>query len=193
MERELREANTRRTQRQYEAERRTLQRAIGQAPDSIIVTDRDGIIVYANPAMETISGYSKDELIGQKPSLFKSHHHDLRYYENLWQTVLRGEVWRGAIINKRKDGSFWNAESAISPVWDGEGRLVNFVCTGRDTTQEQTLQNQLEQSQRLSSLGTLAAGIAHDFNNLLMPILGYVELAKEHSGSAASLQKDLSI
>jgi len=193
IERELRETHTRRTHRRYEAERRTLLRAIGQAPDSIVVTDREGVIIYVNPATEAISGYNNAELVGQKPSIFKSDHHDTRYYENLWQTILRGEVWRGALVNKRKNGSLWNAESAISPVWDGEGKLVNFVCTGRDTTHEHLLQHQLEQSQRLTTLGTLAAGIAHDFNNLLMPILGYVELAKEHSGLDGSLRKDLEI
>lgn len=193
IERELREAEIRRTQRVYEEERRRLHMAISQSPDAILITDPEGNIVYVNPALEAISGYSVDELTGQNPRIFKSDWHDAAFYKAIWDSLTRREIWRGLFVNKRKDGRFWEAEASITPVMDLEGRLVNYVCTQRDVTHERLLQSQLEQSQRLEVIGVLAAGIAHDFNNILMPILGHAEMGLNREALSPALHRDLEV
>jgi PAS domain S-box-containing protein len=177
IEREMRATMARRIQRNYEEERRRLHMAINQSPDAVLITDQEGAIVYANPALEAISGYPLAELLGHNPRLFKSNRHDANFYRVLWDTLKKGETWRGIFVNRRKDGQFWEAEASIAPVLDPEGRLVNYVCSQRDITHERLLQSQLEQAQRLEAIGVLAAGIAHDFNNILTPILARAEMS----------------
>jgi PAS domain S-box-containing protein len=176
IEREVRETETRRAQRAYEEERRHLQMAISQSPDAVVITDPKGAIIYANPALESISGYSLAELMGQNPRIFKSGRQDAAFYQQVWDALMRRQIWRGRFVNKRKDDQFWEAEASIAPVVDKAGYLVSYVCTQRDVSRERLLQTQLEQSQRLEAIGLLAAGLAHDFNNILMPILCHSEM-----------------
>jgi PAS domain S-box-containing protein len=129
-----------------------------------------------NPAFEVVSGYSRDEVMGRNPQIWKSGQHDRLFYKELWDTISRGGVWKGQIVNKRKDGALFTEEATISPVRSADGEIVNFVAVKRDITQEIQLRKQLIQAQKLESIGTLAGGIAHDFNNLLQVVLGYSEM-----------------
>jgi len=165
------------TQRkQSEEDRLRLATAVEQAAEGITVTDADGIIAYANPAFERTTGYSRLESVGQNHSILKSGQHDDGFYRNLWETITGGRVWRGHLVNKKKDGSIFEEEATISPIKDDSGNIVNFVAVKRDVTKEVTLQRQLLQAQKMEAVGTLAGGIAHDFNNLLQVMLGYSEL-----------------
>lgn len=165
------------TQRkEADAERSRLVTAVEQAGESIFITDPKGTILYVNPAFEVTSGFSREEAIGQKPSLLKSGKHDKAFYEDLWSTLLRGDVWRGQIVNKRKDGTLYEENATVSPIRDETGTIVNFVAVKRDVSAELILQKQLLQAQKMEAIGTLAGGIAHDFNNLLQAILGYADL-----------------
>ena len=172
-----------------EGERRQvlLATAIEQAAESVVITGTDGTIAYVNPAFERITGYTYDEAIGRNPSMLKSGRHDKAFYQALWETILRGEVWEGRIINKKKDGSLYEDEGSISPVRDEHGDIVLFVAVTRDVTNEVRLERQLRQAQKMEALGTLAGGVAHDFNNFLVAIVGHGELAQESlsEGSAA--------
>ena len=161
--------------RSEEAQRR-LATAVEQSAEAIVVTDTAGNIQYVNPAFERISGYTRDEAIGQNPKLLKSGEHDQMFYRNLWDTIKRGQVWTGRFINKRKDGSLYHEDSTISPVRDSGGKIINFVAVKRDITEQLALSRQLLQAQKMEAIGTLAGGIAHDFNNLLQVTLGYSEL-----------------
>jgi two-component system, cell cycle sensor histidine kinase and response regulator CckA len=106
----------------------------------------------------------------------KSGEHDQEFYSNLWATITRGEVWKGRIVNKKKDGGVYHEEMTISPVRDSGGKITNFVAVKRDITEHLELARQLLQAQKMEAIGTLAGGIAHDFNNLLQVTLGYSEL-----------------
>jgi PAS domain S-box-containing protein len=161
--------------RSQEAQRR-LATAVEQAAEAVVITDVSGTIEYVNPAFERISGYKREEVIGQNPKLLSSGEHDRLFYERLWNTINKGDVWVGRFINKRKDGSLYHEDSTISPVRDSTGKIINFVAVKRDMTEHLELSKQLLQAQKMEAIGTLAGGIAHDFNNLLQVTLGYSEL-----------------
>jgi two-component system cell cycle sensor histidine kinase/response regulator CckA len=161
-----------------EEERARLSSAIEQAAESVIITDANALVLYVNPAFERITGYSREEAVGQNPRILKSGQHDARFYRAMWETLLEGETWTGHLTNKRKDGSLFEEDVAISPVRDGTGAVVNYVAVKRDVTQEKQMEHQLRQAQKMESLGQLAGGIAHDFNNVLGVILGSLELLK---------------
>jgi PAS domain S-box-containing protein len=163
--------------KQAQEERDRLSTAIEQAAESVFITDRDGIIQYINPAFERLTGYSRKDAIGQNPRILKSGKHDALFYKKMWDTITRGDAWHGRLINKKKDGSLYEAVATISPVSDTSGKIINFVSIKRDITHEIELEKQLIQSQKMEAIGTLAGGIAHDFNNILAAIMGCAELA----------------
>lgn len=162
--------------RKAEEERVRLGTALEQAAESIVITDLTGMILYVNPAFEKVSGYSRREAIGHKPGLLKSGHHDAAFYQQLWATVHRGEVWRGHFVNKRKDGQLFEEEATISPVRNASGKIDHFMAIKLDVTRERALESQFRQSQKMEAIGQLAGGVAHDFNNILTSILMQVEL-----------------
>ncbi|MEW6137761.1 MAG: PAS domain S-box protein [Thermodesulfobacteriota bacterium] len=159
--------------KRIEEERSRLMIAIEQAAQAIVITDPEGTIQYVNPYFTTVTGYGHDEAIGQNPRILKSGKHDVKFYREMWDTLLRGEVWKGHFVNKKKDGTLFEEEATISPVKDPFGSIVSYVAVKRDVTERVHLEKQLRQAQKMEAIGTLAGGIAHDFNNILQIILGY--------------------
>jgi two-component system, cell cycle sensor histidine kinase and response regulator CckA len=164
-----------RARRSEEAQRR-LSTAIEQASEGVLITDPQGIVQYVNPALEKITGYRRDELIGRTPGILKSGEHDAAFYRHLWGTIRAGKTWSGHFTNRRKDGQLYQEEATISPVRDASGQIANFVAVKRDITEQLRLSSQLFQAQKMEAVGTLAGGVAHDFNNILQVVLGYSEL-----------------
>ena len=164
-------------EKRREDERARLVTAMEQSDESVIITDPDGLMLYVNPAFERVSGYSSAEVLGRKPRMLRSGAHEPAFYEHLWQSISRGEIWHGLFINRRKDGSIYEEQAAISPVRNEEGRIINYVALKRDVTNERRLERQLRQAQKMEAIGQLAGGVAHDFNNLLQVIGGYTEMA----------------
>jgi len=159
-----------------------LSTVIEQATEIIIITDPKGVIQYVNPAFETVTGYSWEEVIGQNPRILKSGKHDRSFYEDMWRTITEGRVWKGRVTNKRKNGTLYEEDATISPIRNRAGGIDNFVGVKRDVTREVILENQLAQAQKMESIGTLAGGIAHDFNNILSAIIGYTEIGLLETG-----------
>jgi two-component system, cell cycle sensor histidine kinase and response regulator CckA len=167
------------TERKRAEERQArLSRVVEQTSDSIVITDPQGTITYVNPAFESISGYSRDEVIGQNPRVLKSGHQDAAFYKRMWDALSRGEVWKGRLVNRRKDGVLFQEDATIGPVRDASGQVVSYVAAKRDITNEMKLERQLMQAQKMEAIGRLAGGVAHDFNNLLGVILGYGEMTR---------------
>ena len=177
--------------KQQKRELQRLQTAIEQTSETVVITDSEGTIQYINPAFEKLTGYTADEAIGNNPSILKSEKHPTSFYENMWLTLKRGEVWRSNLINKKKDGSLFEEEASISPVLNAEGQIINFIAVKRDVSKEVILEQQLRQAAKMEAIGTLTGGIAHDFNNILTGILGYTQLMQTKAAACDPIQKDL--
>ncbi len=156
--------------------------ALQSAANSIVITDRDGDIVFVNAAFTQLTGYSPEEAIGKNPRILKSGRSPLSFYKELWNTITAGSVWHGQLVNKRKNGTLYDEEMTITPVRDEKREVSHFIAIKSDISERKRLQEQLIQSQKMESIGVLAAGIAHDFNNVLGIILGHATLM-EHIGS----------
>ncbi len=170
---------TDRVQEAYERERLTA--AIDQAGEAILITDINGVITYANPAVYATSGYSHADVIGHTPSIFRSGETPNEVYQQLWNTILSGNTWKGRLVNHRRDGSLYTEDVTISPVRDSNQAITHFVAVKRDITAELQMEERYQHAQRLESVGRLAGGVAHDFNNMLGAIIGYADLALKRS------------
>ncbi|MGO9118404.1 MAG: PAS domain S-box protein [Desulfomonilaceae bacterium] len=159
-----------------EETQRRLATVVQQASEAVVIMDANNKVQYVNPAFEKITGYSLDDVIAQTPKIWKEAAHDDLLYQRIWETVSSGEVWRGQLTNRRKDGTSYLEDVTVSPVRDTSGQIINYVAIKRDISREVQLQQQLLQSQKMEAIGTLAGGIAHDFNNLLTVVMGYSEL-----------------
>lgn len=120
--------------------------ALQAAADAIMITDNHGRICWVNSAFSRLTGYAPEEVIGQNPRIFKSGQHDEEFYRHLWQTVLDGKVWRSEIIDRRKDGTLFPMEIAISPVPDDNGNIEHFVAIQHDITERKQSDKAREQT-----------------------------------------------
>jgi PAS domain S-box-containing protein len=177
--------------KQAETDRTLMTKAIEQAAESIFITDPRGIIQYANPATEAVSGYTRAEILGENISFLRSPQNEKNMMETMRQNLSQGKAWKGHLINKKKDDSRYEVETTISPVKGQAGRITSFVAVERDVTSMARLEKQLRQAQKMEAIGTLAGGIAHDFNNILMAMMGYAQLAKDQLPEGSPLGSDL--
>ncbi|MBW2471685.1 MAG: PAS domain S-box protein [Deltaproteobacteria bacterium] len=151
--------------------------AVEHTAESIIVTDPAGKIEYVNPAFEKITGYARNEVIGSDIGLLDSGQKSKTFFSSIIDTLQRGEIWQGRLVNKRSDHSLYETEATVSPIKNKSGEITNYVSVQRDVSHEVRLDRQLRQAQKMEAIGTLAGGIAHDFNNLLMGIQGNISLS----------------
>ena len=149
---------------------RKLTAMVEHTTDAVVVTDREGRIDYVNAAFEALTGYSKDEVLGKNPRILKSGRQDQAFYTNLWDTILAGQVFRGVLVNRKKNGELYDEEKTITPLRDWDGRITHFVSIDRDVTALREAQRQAARNEQLASLGRMAAFIAHEINNPLTNI-----------------------
>jgi sigma-B regulation protein RsbU (phosphoserine phosphatase) len=132
----------------HEFEReRLLSTVVEQTADAVIVTDCHGVVEYVNPAVERITGLSPSEMIGQTPRVLNSGLHSPEFYSQMWATLLRGDVFRGTIINRKKASrEVYYSEQTITPILDAAGRVSHFVSVGKDLTE---MRKSLERDHKL--------------------------------------------
>ena len=170
---------------------RKLWRSVEQMADALIIMDRFGVMEYVNPAFEALTGYSRQGAIGQSFEILRSDQHADELYEEMWSTVRAGNVFRGIVINRKKNGEILIIEKALTPLRDGTGEITHFISTGRDITERRKLESDLQQAHKMDAIGRLAGGVAHDFNNLLLVISAYAELMLDSLGETDPLRRNV--
>lgn len=154
-------------------------RAIDASSQGILVTDArtpGHPVLYAGPSFERLTQYTTDDIVGRGPSMLRGPDTDPRAAGLLDRAVNEGRPCSVELLEYRKDGtSFW-ANVMITPIFDDDNVLTNFVEVITDVTERRELEQQLLQAQKMEAIGVLAAGIAHDFNNMLLVIRGYSDL-----------------
>jgi two-component system, cell cycle sensor histidine kinase and response regulator CckA len=178
-------------QKRAESSLRKLSCAVEQSGDVIMITNSDRVIEYVNPAFEALTGYSREEAVGQTPSILTSGQQPPELYRELWETISIGNVYHSILVNKKKNGELYYIDESISPIRDARGCITHFVSNGRDLTKRLHLEAQLLQAQKMDAVGRLAGGVAHDFNNLLTIITSYSELALDEVVPGSSTQSRL--
>ncbi len=128
--------------RRREAVTRHLANAVEQTADTVVITDRSGVIQYVNPAFEQTTGYAAAEVLGQTPRILKSGEHSPGFYKQLWATLLSGDVFRSIVINRKKSGERYYAEQTITPMKDALGRITHFVSVVKDITERRRREEQ---------------------------------------------------
>jgi len=148
--------------KEIETDIQMLTNAVEQTADGIIICDRRGLIEYVNPAFEQTTGYELKELSGLTPRILKSGVHNDAFYEKLWATILSGQVFRGTIANRKKNGEIFFAEQTITPMWGSTGVITHFVTVIKDVTEQRKLEQQKFQM-------SLARAVQQQFYRMPLP------------------------
>ena len=144
----------------------------------VAVTDQRGIITYVNDKFCEISKYSRDELLGQDHRIINSGYHPKEFIRGLWHTVARGQIWRGELRNRAKDGSIYWVDTTIVPLLNTDGKPRQYLAIRADITQRKAMEQQLTDQAALAQLGEFAAVVAHEVRNPLAGVKGSLQVLR---------------
>ncbi len=148
--------------------------AFEHSTDAIVITGVDGKIIDVNDAFTRIYGYTREEAIGKATSMIQSRHSTREFYEQMWNSVGRDGQWRGEILNRTKSGKEIPIWLNITPIYLGE-KKIGYMGIESDISDRKNLEQQIIQTEKLATIGQLAAGIAHEIGTPLNIISGNAE------------------
>jgi len=184
--------------KESEKQLKLLSRAIEQSPITVVITDKKGNIQYVNPKFTEQTGYEFEEVKGKNPRLFQSGEQSVKFYEELWNTIMSGYVWHGEFHNKKKSGeSYWES-TVISTILNSKGEISFFLAVKEDITEKKRMMADLvqakekaEESDRLKS--SFLANMSHEIRTPMNGIMGFAELLKEPNLSGDEQQEYIHI
>lgn len=159
--------------------------ALEAAANAIVITDREGFVIWFNRAFTTLTGYSLEEVYGKTLSFLKSGEHDDGFYGNLWETILSGKIWEDETLNRKKDGCLYTEQQMITPVRNEDGKITHFIAVKQDISDRKEAEAALRHSEsRIRNIvntavdGIITAndrGIIKSFNPAAEKLFGYTE------------------
>jgi PAS domain S-box-containing protein len=167
-----------------EVQLKKMSTAVEQSPVSVVITDPLGHMEYVNPMFTQLTGYSAEEVKGKNLRIFQSGLMVNSVYEDLWQTLISGNIWQGELYSKKKNGDLFWEYAVISSIKNAKGVITNFVAVIEDIMEQKQIHNELvtakekaEEADRLKS--AFLATITHELRSPMNGILGFSELLKD--------------
>jgi len=149
----------------------------------VATTDVSGRITYVNDKFVEISGYSRDELIGQDHRIINSAYHPKEFIRDLWRTIANGHVWHGELRNRAKSGDYYWVDTTIVPFLDTRGKPYQYIAIRADITGRKAAEERLAQQAALARVGQMAAVVAHEVRNPLAGIKGAIQVLMSRRGT----------
>ncbi len=175
---------------------RILSQSVEKSPSTIVITDLNNNIEYANPTFSEITGYTREEIIGKNPRTLNSGETPHETFKVLWDTVLSGEKWHGEFHNKKKNGELYWESASISTIKDHEGKVIRYIKVAEDITEKKRMQESLKLAKETAETANRAksqflANMSHELRTPLNAIIGFSEvLMKENYGELNEKQAD---
>lgn len=161
-----------------------LSKAVEQSPVMVLISDKGGRIEYVNPKFIEITGYSDEEVIGQKTKILNSGYHNKRFYESLWETIQSGKTWRGEFRNRKKNGELYWENSLISPIRNERGEITRFISIKEDITEKKNMLDQIIAAKENAEKANLVkseflAQMSHEIRSPINAILSFTSLVED--------------
>ena len=163
--------------------------------EPVMVTDLKGRLIYVNEAWSRAYGYSAQEALGQTPSILRSEHQDSQFYQKMWSKITDPRIgyWKGELVNKAKDGQEVPVLLTVTPYRSRSGEVLGYMGIALDLTEQKYLQAQVEQQDRLATIGVLTSGMAHEVGTPIGVIRGRAEMLLMDAEGDENLKKNLDI